>query len=67
MIKLYAIASLRVDGSLQAAGAVTQIAGMAFVAVQNRHTETIHVRQGFVALQTFIDVVNPLAKAISVQ
>ena len=67
MIKLNAIASLRADGSLQATGAMTPIAGVAFVTVQNRYTQTINVRQGLVALQTFIDVVNPLAKAIGVK
>src|SRR5260370_26835292 len=67
MIQLDAIAFLTVDGSLQAAGTMTQVTGVAFVTVQNDYPQAVNIRQGFVAFQTLVDVVNPLPKPVGIE
>ncbi len=61
------IAALRVDGSLQAAGATTPVTGVAFVAVQNGHACTLNIGQGFIAVQALLDVVNTMPEVIGIQ
>jgi hypothetical protein len=63
VIKLNAIAGGQVESSLQAAGTMTQITGVAFVAVQNRYAKALNVRQGLVAFQMLVDEVNPLSES----
>jgi len=59
MIKLEAIASRTMNGSLQAARTMTQVTGVAFVTVENDYTQAVNIRQGFVPFQALVNVVNP--------
>src|SRR5713101_2085366 len=67
MIKLDAIASCSVDGSLQAAGTMTQVTGVALVTVQHDHSQAVNIRQGFVPFQALVDVVNPLPQPVGIE
>src|SRR5260370_5787600 len=67
MIKLDAIAFLTVDGSLQAAGTMTQVTGVAFVTVQNDYAQAVNIRQGFVPFQALVNVVNPLPQPVGIE
>src|SRR5258708_37767566 len=67
MIKLDAIASCTVDGSLQAAGTMTQVTGVAFVTVQNDYAQAVNIRQGFVPFQALVNVVNPLPQPVGIE
>jgi hypothetical protein len=46
------------DGSFQTTRTVAEIAGMAFVTIQNSDADPVIVGQRFVALQLIVDVVN---------
>ncbi|MBI3694809.1 MAG: hypothetical protein HY238_08220 [Acidobacteria bacterium] len=50
----------------QAARAMTQVTGVAFVAVQNSYGQALPIRQGFVAFQTGVDVVDPLSQSVGI-
>src|SRR6476660_8953774 len=67
MIKLDAIDSRTVDGSLQTAGTMTQVTGVAFVTVQNNYAQAVNIRQGFVPFQTLINVVNPSPHPVGIE
>src|SRR5258707_14998588 len=67
MIKLDAIASRSMNGSLQTAGTMTQVAGVAFVTIENDHSQAVNIRQGFVPFQTLVNVVNPLPQPLGIE
>src|SRR5882672_1444965 len=67
MIKLDAIASGTVDGSLQTAGTMTQVTGVAFVTVQNDYSQAVNIRQGLVPFQALVDVMNPLPQPVGIE
>jgi hypothetical protein len=67
MIKLDAIASRTMNSSLQTAGTMTQVAGVAFVTVEHDHPQAVNIRQGFVPFQTRVNVVNPLSQPIGIE
>src|SRR5580692_10153780 len=60
-------AARRVDGSLQAAGTMTPITGMAFVAVENRNSQAVNIRQGFVPFQALVNVAKPLPQPLGIE
>src|SRR5213079_1619292 len=59
MIKLDAIASRSVDGSLQTARTMTPVTGVAFMTVKNDDSQAVNIRQGFVPFQALVNVVTP--------
>src|ERR1700722_273989 len=67
MIKLDAIASRTMNGSLQAARTMTQVTGVAFVTVENDYSQAVNIRQGFVPFQALVNVVNPLPQLMAIQ
>src|SRR2546428_1951155 len=67
MIKLDAIASRSVDGSLQTARAMTQVTGVAFVTVENDYSQAVNIRQGLVPFQALVNVVNPLPQPVGIE
>jgi len=67
MIKLHAIPSRRVDGSLQAARAMTQVTGVAFVTVENDYSQAVNIRQGLVAFQALVNIMNPLPQPVGIE
>ena len=67
MIKLDAIAFRTMNGSLQTARTMTQVAGVAFVTVENDHSQAVDIRQGFIPFQTLVNVVNPLPQPIGIK
>jgi hypothetical protein len=54
-----AIAVFGMDGALPAAGAVTPVTGVAFVAVQHGQADAVMIGQSLVAFQMLIDVDRP--------
>src|ERR1700739_4099614 len=67
MIKLKAIPSRRVDGSLQTTRAMTQVTGVAFMTVENDYPQAVNIRQGFVPFQALVNVVKPLPQPFGVE
>jgi len=67
MIKLDAIASRSVDGSLQTARTMTQVTGVAFMTVKNDDAQAVNIRQGFVPFQALVNVVNPLPQPVGIE
>src|SRR5258705_13953146 len=67
MIKLDAIASRSVDGSLQTARTMTQVTGVAFMTVKNDNSQAVNIRQGFVPFQALVNVVNPLPQPVGIE
>src|ERR1700758_4487298 len=67
MIKLDAIASCSVDGSLQTARAMTQVTGVALMTVENDDSQAINIRQGFVPFQALVNVVKPLPQPVGIK
>src|SRR5260370_8190755 len=67
MIKLDAIAFRTMNGSLQTARTMTQVAGVAFVTVENDHSQAVDIRQGFVPFQTPLNLLNPLPHTIRIK
>src|SRR5258707_13854644 len=67
MIKLDAIASRSVDGSLQTARTMTQVTGVAFMTVKNDYAQAVNIRQGFVPFQALVNVVNPLPQPVGIE
>src|SRR5438093_12941401 len=67
MIKLDAIASRSVDGSLQTARTMTQVTGVAFMTVENDDSQAVNIRQGFVPFQALVNVVNPLPQPVGIE
>src|SRR5271169_1283274 len=67
MIKLDAIASRTVDGSLQTAGTMAQVTGVAFVTVQNDYSQAVNIRQGLVAFQALVNIMNPLPQPVGIE
>src|SRR6266513_1768066 len=67
MIKLDAIASRSVDGSLQTARTMTQVTGVAFMTVKNDDSQAVNIRQGFVPFQALVNVVNPLPQPVGIE
>jgi len=67
MIKLDAIASRTMNGALQTAGTMTQVAGVAFVTVENDYSQAVNIWQGFVPFQTLVNVVNPLPQPMGIK
>jgi hypothetical protein len=68
VVELRAIRSavFAVYGSLQAARTVTEVTGMAFVAVQNSDRDPLMIRQRFITLQLIIDMVNALSQTVGI-
>src|SRR6266705_3964 len=62
VIELNAISGLKMDGSLQAAEAMTQVTGVALVAIHNGYAHPLRIRQGLVALESIVNVVNALSQ-----
>src|SRR5437762_11034532 len=67
MIKLDAIASRSVDGSLQTARTMTPVTGVAFMTVKNDDSQAVNIRQGFVPFQALVNVVNPLPQPVGIE
>src|SRR5205814_10700835 len=67
MIKLDAIASRSVDGSLQTARTMTPVTGVAFMTVKNDDSQAVNIRQGFVPFQALVNVVKPLPQPFGVE
>jgi len=67
MIKLNAIPSRRVDGSLQTARAMTQVTGVAFVTVENDDSQAVNIRQSLVAFQALVNIMNPLPQPVGIE
>src|SRR5205809_8025134 len=67
MIKLDAIASRSVDGSLQTARTMTPVTGMAFVTVETDDSQAVNIRQGVVPFQALVNVVNPLPQPVGIE
>ena len=67
MIKLDAIASRSVNGSLQTARTMTPVTGVAFMTVKNDDSQAVNIRQGFVPFQALVNVVKPLPQPFGVE
>src|SRR5436190_16461418 len=67
MIKLDAIASRSVNGSLQTARTMTPVTGVAFMTVKNDDSQAVNIRQGFVPFQALVNVVNPLPQPFGIE
>src|ERR1022692_1380725 len=52
-----------VDSSLQTTRTVAEIAGVTFVTIQDSDSDAVIIRQRSVALQSVVDVVNPLPQS----
>ena len=68
MVELYAIrlSVLSVNGSLETARTVLQIAGVALMAIEGGNADPAVVRQRLVAFQPVIDVVDPLPQSLGI-
>lgn len=67
MIVLYPLAVFGMEGALQAAGTVTPITGVTFMAVQHGETDALMIGQSLVAFQLLIDQEDALPELIGVE
>jgi hypothetical protein len=58
---------LRIFGSLQTARAMTQVTGVAFVTVENDYSQAVNIRQGLVAFQALVNIMNPLRQPVGIE
>ena len=67
MIVLHTIAGFGMEGALQAAGTVTPVTGVAFMAVQHGETDALIIGQSLVAFQLLIDQEDTVPELIRVE